>query len=116
MEIIFDLQVYVRDLAKNVTVSEVQENLQFVNSFANPEATKFKVVSQVRGGKDDDSNAVANRDSVVAGQVMNLIITAQNADKATIVTYREDGVKLEAKDANDGLVPSVRFWVKVIRV
>ena len=109
----YSLQVYVRDLAMNVKVSEVQENLQFVNSFVNPGATKFKVVSQARGEKNDDDDIIAaNRDSVVAGQVMNLLITAQNAAKATIVTYREDGVKVEAKDANDVLVPSVRFYGK----
>ena len=107
----YTLQVYVRDLAKNVYPSPQQADLVFENSFANPGATKFIVVSQARGMKDDDDVIIfANSDSVVADQEMRLTITAQNDDKLNIVTYNEAGVKVEAKDANDDLVPSVRFY------
>ena len=109
----YTLQVYVRDLAKNVYHSPQQEDLVFENAFANPGATKFIVVSQARGMKDKDDDDViifANRDSVVADQEMRLTITAQNDDKLTIVTYNESGVKVVAMDADQNLVPSVRFY------
>ena len=109
----YTLQVYVRDLAKNVYTSLEQTGLVFENAFANPGATKFIVVSHVKtivpAEDEEPETAYAKRDSVVAGQLMRLTINAQNDDKLNIVTYNEPGVKVVAMDADDNLVSTVRF-------
>lgn len=115
---VYQLQVYVRDLAGNVGVSGLQENLEFDNAVNNPDAGKFKIATEVRSSLNTAKAAgFAAKDSVVAGQAMRLTITALDtmltrtakADRPA-VTYNNAGVKVIAMDSGGNMVPGVTFW------
>ena len=126
----YDLQVYVRDLTGYVGISDSdsdsdgsqpEEDLIFEEDLANPQASDFAIVSEVRDSSvDPDADDVeeadieksfAEEDSVVAGQAMRLTITASDAmlsDRAA-VAYRKD-VTVIAMDSDDNAVSSASFW------
>ena len=122
----YDLQVYVRDLANNVGLSDSDSEaegaqpeigLTFVNDLDNPDGGGFEIVSEVRDntlakgkqGADD----YAKMDSVVAGQALRLTIiaidtmlTRQSGETRPAITYNKDGVKVVAM-GSDG---PVSYW------
>ena len=122
----YDLQVYVRDLAKNVGLSDSDSEadgaqpeigLAFVNDLDNPDAGGFEIVSEVRDntkakGKQGAAD-YAKTDSVVAGQALRLTIiaidtmlTRQSGETRPAITYNKDGVKVVAM-GSDG---PVSYW------
>ena len=117
----YDLQIYVRDLAGHIGISDsdpdtdgaqAEQDLIFESGFMNPQASEFKIVTQVRNSATEDTDmGFAKVDSVLAGQAMRLDITAMDAtqDKAA-VAYRTSGVKVVAMDSNGDPVSSVSFW------
>ena len=128
----YSLQVYVRDLAHNVSVSDEQTNLTFNSGLHNPQAGGFRVYSHVRDntkakgaqsdadyGVVDGKIASGQMDSVVAGQALRLTIiaidtmlTRQSGSDRKAVTYSNAGVKVVAMDSNGGMVSSVSYWGK----
>ena len=131
---IYDLQVYVRDLAGHVTTSDSDGDeegqqpeigLTFENDLTNPQAGEFGIVTEVRTVRfddpdDDDVNygfVFAKMDSVVAGQAMRLTISAldkelseASGEDRLAVTYAGANVKVVAMDSDDNMVPSAEFW------
>ena len=122
----YDLQVYVRDLAGQVGISDSdpdtdgaqpEEDLIFESGLMNPQASEFNIVTQVRKAAtvEDDgtltvNTAFANEDSVVAGQTVRLNITARDpmlSNKAA-VAYRSD-VTVVAMDSDGNKVSSASF-------
>ncbi len=122
----YDLQVYVRDLAHNVGLSDSDSKaegaqpeigLTFVNDLDNPDAGGFEIVSEVRDntlakGKQGAAD-YAKTDSVVAGQALRLTIiaidtmlTRQSGETRPAITYNKDGVKVVAM-GSDG---PVSYW------
>lgn len=97
----FSLQVFIRDLAKNVNVTAI-DTLTFDKAFNNPVADSFKVV--------------VNEDSVLAGQAMRLTITAIDSKLTraagavrTAVTYNKRGVLVRLVAGTQDL-SQVSFW------
>ena len=122
----YDLQVYVRDLALNVGLSDSDSEadgaqpeigLTFVNDLDNPDGGGFEIVSEVRDntkakGKQGAAD-YAKTDSVVAGQALRLTIiaidtmlTRQSGETRPAITYNKDGVKVVAM-GSDG---PVSYW------
>ena len=125
----YDLQVYVRDLAGHVDLSELQEGLTYESGLMNPQAGAFKIYTHVRDnmlakgkqadsdptmpyGVTDDKIANGQMDSVVAGQPLRLTVVAVDAtnDAITAITYANDGVKVVAMDSDGKPVSSATFW------
>ena len=118
---IYDLQVYVRDLAGHVTLSAVQEGLIFENDLSNPAAGAFKLATLVRKWNTADQWAKdkghVKMDSVVANQGMRLDITALDAaltesagEDRRAITYAKAGVKVVVMDSDGNPEPSAKFW------
>jgi len=100
----YSLQVLVRDLAGNISVT-APDTLSFDGQFENPKADKFLVAVTKSDGAVD---VVAAPDSVIAGGRLYLTVTAidtQLTRKAgtnrVAVTYDETGVILRAVDVDD---------------
>ncbi len=126
----YDLQVYVRDLAKNVGISDADPDqegnqpeigLSFDNDLDNPDAGGFEIVSEVRDNtKAKGKQAAADYtkiDSVVAGQALRLTITAVDTmltrlsgETRPAITYNNDGVKVVAMDSDGNAASSVSYW------
>ncbi len=118
---IYDLQVYVRDLAGHVTLSAVQEGLIFENDLSNPAAGAFKLATLVRKWNTADQWAKdkghVKMDSVVANQGMRLDITALDAaltesagEDRRAITYAKAGVKVVVMDSDGNPEPTAKFW------
>lgn len=118
---IYDLQVYVRDLAGHVTLSAVQEGLIFENDLSNPAAGAFKLATLVRKWNTAEQFKVdkghVKMDSVVANQGMRLDITALDAaltesagEDRRAITYAKAGVKVVVMDSDGNPEPSAKFW------
>ena len=126
----YDLQVYSRDLAGQIGISDAdpdadgtqaEQDLIFEEGLMNPQASDFKIVSEVRDSSvDPDADDVtdadveksfAKEDSVVAGQSVRLEITANDAmlDDRAAIAYRKD-VTLSATNSYGNQVSSVSFW------
>ena len=126
----YDLQIYARDLAGQIGISDADEDaddpqaeqdLIFEEDLMNPQASDFNVVIEVRDSSvDPDADDVtdadieksfAEEDSVVAGQSVRLMITANDAmlDDRAAIAYRKD-VTLSATDSYGNQVSSVSFW------
>ncbi len=112
----YDLQIYARDLAGHVGISDAdaetdgaqpEEDLIFEPGLMNPQATKFAIVTQVRTGAN---NAFTKEDSVVAGQSVQLTITASDANlnNRAAVAYRK-GVTVIAMDSDGNQMSSASF-------
>ncbi len=121
----YDLQVYVRDLAGHVDLSNLQEGLTYESGLMNPQAGAFKIYTHVRDntlakgvqtdaayGYADGKLANGQMDSVVAGQPLRLTLVAVDEanDKITAITYANDGVKVVAMDSEGEMIPSATFW------
>ena len=121
----YDLQVYVRDLAKNVGLSdsdpdnegaEPERGLTFENNLDNPDAGGFEIVSEVRDNtKGKKATEYAKMDSVVAGQALRLTITAidvmlteQSGETRPAITYDKDGAIVEVTHSDP--TASVSYW------
>lgn len=115
---VYSLQVYARDLSGQVGLSgekaAAETGLTFDTGLSNPVAGGFKIVSQVNTG-----TALADRDSVVAGQRMVLNITAfdvamtenlgkKNEKLRAAVTYA-NAVTIAAMGANGNMLSDVSF-------
>ena len=101
---VYDLQVYAKDLAGNVGVSDVQRDLVFDNAVNNPEAGGFKV---------------SGMDSVVAGQPLALTVTAldtmltrQAKKDRPAVTYAKAGVMVVAMGSDGNMASDAKFYGK----
>ena len=114
---VYNLQVYARDLSGQVGLSgpnEAETGLTFDTGLSNPVAGGFKIVSQV-----NTDAALADRDSVVAGQQMVLNITAfdvemtenlgKNNEKLRAAITYANAVKIVAMDANGNMLSDVSF-------
>ena len=101
---VYDLQVYVEDLAGYIGTSELQIGLTFDNSLVNPSADEFTIDTFT----SDDKNK--NKPSVIAGQALKLTVTANDTelDRAA-VTYDTDGVQVSTKDSDGNLVSGVSY-------
>lgn len=114
---IYDLEVYVRDLAGHVTLSGVEEGLTFDNDLANPSAGGFKLSTLVRAFPLDEDKGHVKMDSVVANQGMRLDITALDAvlsesagEDRVAITYARAGVKVVVMDSDGNPESSAKFW------
>ncbi|MDE2798726.1 MAG: T9SS type A sorting domain-containing protein [Gemmatimonadota bacterium] len=117
---LYDLQVYVRDLAGHVTLSDRQDGLTFEESLSNPAAGAFKLATNVRawdGNADPAAAGFVKMDSVVANQAMRLTITALDAalsesagEDRVAITYAESGVKVVVMDSDGNPEPTAKFW------
>ena len=118
----YDLQIYARDLAGQIGISDAdgdidgaqaEQDLIFEEDLMNPQASDFNVVTEVRNSSLDDGadKEFAELDSVVAGQSVRLMITANDAmlDDRAAIAYRKD-VTLSATDSYGNQVSSVSFW------
>ncbi len=121
----YNLQVYARDLAGQVGISDLEEGLMFDNNLQNPAAAGFKIYSHVRNnmldkkeqndvayGVDEDGDlATGQMDSIVAGQPLRLTIVAidDQLDR-TAITYNKAGVKVVTMDSDGNLVVSANYW------
>ena len=112
----YDLQIYVRDLAGQVGISDAdsdtdgaqaEQDLIYESGLMNPQANMFDIVTKVRTGAN---NAFAKEDSVVAGQSVQLTITAgdANLNDRPAVAYRQD-VMVVAMDSDGNKVSSTSF-------
>ena len=112
----YDLQIYARDLAGHVGISDAddetdgaqaEQDLVFEAGLMNPQASSFDIVTEVRTGADA---AFAKEDSVVAGQSVRLEITAIDAmlDDRAAIAYRT-GVTVSAMDSDGNMVSSASF-------
>ena len=112
----YDLQIYVRDLAGQVGISDAdadtdgaqpEEDLIFESGLMNPQANMFDIVTKVRTGAN---NAFAKEDSVVAGQSVQLTITAgdANLNDRPAVAYRKS-VMVVAMDSDGNKISSTSF-------
>ena len=112
----YDLQIYARDLAGHVGISDAdgdtdgaqpEEDMVFESGLMNPQANKFAIVTKVRTGAN---NAFAKEDSVVAGQSVQLTITAADANlnNRAAVAYRTD-VMVIAMDSYGNQMSSASF-------
>lgn len=107
----YTLQVFIRDLAKNVNVTAV-DTLTFDRNFQNPIADSFVVVSQAH----TSGGTFAATDSVLAGQALRLTVTAidskltrQAGAQRSAVTYNKRGALVRVvADGQD--VSGVNFW------
>ena len=121
----YDLQIYARDLAGQVGISDSdsdtdgaqpEEDLIYESGLMNPQANMFNIVTKVRTGGElnDDGdvvkNAFAKEDSVVAGQSVQLTITAgdSNLNNRPAVAYRQS-VMVVAMDSDGNKVSSTSF-------
>ena len=118
----YDLQVYARDLARNVGISDSDPDtegaqpirgLRFDEDLDNPDADGFTVVAEVRDNTlpktDQSADAYAKMDSVVAGQPVRLTITATDSKlDLPAVTYNKDGVIVAVTHSDPDA--SVFFW------
>ena len=117
---IYDLQVYVRDLAGHVTLSPVVEGLTFDSDLENPAAGAFKISTHVRTwdqGLDPAAAGFVKMDSVVANQGVKLSITALDAalsesagEDRVAITYAKAGVKVVVMDSDGNPVSQAKFW------
>ena len=117
---LYDLQVYVRDLAGHVTLSGRQDGLTFEESLSNPAAGGFKLATNVRAWNANADPAAAGfvkMDSVVANQGMRLTITALDAalsesagEDRVAITYAKSGVKVVVMDSDGNPEPTAKFW------
>ena len=112
----YDLQIYARDLAGQVGISDAdgdtdgaqpEEDLIYESGLMNPQANMFDIVTKVRTGAN---NAFAKEDSVVAGQSVQLTITAgdANLNDRPAVAYRQS-VMVVAMDSDGNKVSSTSF-------
>ena len=112
----YDLQIYARDLAGHVGISDAdsdtdgaqpEEDLIYESGLMNPQANMFDIVTKVRTGAN---NAFAKEDSVVAGQSVQLTITAgdSNLNNRPAVAYRQE-VTVVAMDSDGNKVSSTSF-------
>lgn len=112
----YDLQIYARDLAGQVGISDSdgdtdgaqpEEDLIYESGLMNPQANMFNIVTKVRTGAN---NAFAKEDSVVAGQSVQLTITAgdSNLNNRPAVAYRQS-VMVVAMDSDGNKVSSTSF-------
>ena len=118
---VYDLQVYVRDLAGHVTLSDLVEGLTFDSDLENPSAGGFKLATSVRTwdrSADPVAAGFVKMDSVVANQGVKLSITALDAalsesagEDRVAITYANAGVKVVVMDS-DGNPSLLRrtFW------
>ena len=118
----YDLQVYARDLARNIGISDSDPDtegaqaitgLGFVDGLDNPDADGFTVVAEVRDNTmakgEQGADAYAEMDSVVAGQPVRLTITATDSElDLSAVTYNKDGVIVAVTHSDPDA--SVFFW------
>ena len=127
---IYDLQVYVRDLAGHVTLSDDDSEtagaqpvtgLTFDNDLANPSGGAFKISTHVRTFNTADQFGMdkghVKMDSVVANQGMRLDITALDAalsesagEDRVAITYARAGVKVVVMDSDGNPVSQAKFW------
>ena len=118
---IYDLQVYVRDLAGHVTLSGLQEGLTFESDLSNPAAGAFKLSTLVRKWNTEDQFGTdkghVKMDSVVANQGMRLDITALDAalsesagEDRRAITYAKAGVKVVVMDSDGNPESTAKFW------
>ena len=112
---IYDLEVYVRDLAGHVTLSGVQEGLTFDSDLENPAAGAFKISTNVRTFQE--AVEFVKIDSVVANQGVRLDITALDAalsesagEDRVAITYAKAGVKVVVMDSDGNPESSAKFW------
>ena len=112
---IYDLQVYVRDLAGHVTLSAVQEGLTFDSDLENPAGGAFKISTHVQ--TFNTAKEFVAMDSVVANQGVRLDITALDAalseaagEDRVAVTYAKAGVQVVVMDSDGNPVPEAKFW------
>lgn len=107
----YTLQVFIRDLAKNVNVTAV-DTLTFDRNFQNPLADSFVVVSHAH----TSGGTFAATDSVLAGQALRLTVTAidskltrQAGAQRSAVTYNKTGALVRVvADGQD--LSGVNFW------
>ena len=117
---IYDLQVYVRDLAGHVTLSPLVEGLTFDSNLENPAAGAFKISTHVRTWDQSLDPAAAGfvkMDSVVANQGVKLSITALDAaltesagEDRVAITYAKAGVQVVVMDSDGNPVSQAKFW------
>ena len=118
---IYDLEVYVRDLASHVTLSGVQEGLTFDNDLENPAGGAFKLATLVRkfntAAQFGMDKGHVKMDSVVANQGMRLDITALDAalsesagEDRVAITYAKAGVKVVVENSDGNPEPTAKFW------
>ncbi len=117
---IYDLQVYVRDLAGHVTLSGRQDGLTFEENLSNPAAGAFKLATNVHSwdtSADPAAIGFVKMDSVVANQGMRLTITALDAalsesagEDRRAITYAKAGVKVVIMDSDGNPESSAKFW------
>ena len=125
---IYDLQVYVRDLAGHVTLSdsdgtslqkddpdEPVTSLTFDSDLENPAAGAFKISTHVR--TFNTAAEFVKMDSVVANQGVKLSITALDAalsesagEDRVAITYANAGVKVVVMDSDGNPVSAAKFW------
>jgi hypothetical protein len=110
----YSLQMLVRDLAGNITVT-APDSLKFDRQFNNPTADSFFVAVTSSGAVVD---VVASPDSVIAGGRLYLTVTAidtqltrQAGENRLAVTYDEDGVIIRAVDVDPEVAVTDIFFV-----
>ena len=116
---VYDLQVYMKDLAGHVGVSSLEENLTFDNNVNNPDAGGFSFVTSVRNSSGNLKAATqfTEEDSVVAGQAMKVSITAIDTmlsrlagkDKIRAAVTYSNSVTVVAM-MGDEMVSGAKFW------
>ena len=134
---IYDLQVYVRDLAGHVTLSGADGKSQtaadgsnaknlpvigltFDNDLENPAAGAFKISTHVRTwdqSLDPPAAGFVKMDSVVANQGVKLSITALDSaltesagEDRVAITYAKKGVQVIVMDSDGNPVTEAKFW------